>query len=277
MSFPNIPDINPCIDIKQEDAVNLLLTSISMEEMSLSGLIDAETHKILCVMDDCCRKDHTLTDALCINKSVNETIKNITKLQMLLQFKLENVREFFPPQPLCPPPPCPPPPCPPPPCPPPPCPHPCPPPCPRKHCCSLKGTGRGCVTNRSNEFCGNIAVLHAFIFSDDKNSRNLRYTVKSDEAELSLLASGCNIKVECPHHCYEELVIHGKGRVEKHSHCGPDISVNADFILSVWEKVQGILEFKMEIESECEPALRHNSGIVPVKESCSDIRLLAII
>jgi argininosuccinate lyase len=36
MSFPNVPDINPCIDIKQEDAVNLLLTSIAMEEMSLS-------------------------------------------------------------------------------------------------------------------------------------------------------------------------------------------------------------------------------------------------
>ena len=40
MSFPNIPDIDPYINITFEDAVNLLLTSIAMEEMSLSRLME---------------------------------------------------------------------------------------------------------------------------------------------------------------------------------------------------------------------------------------------
>jgi len=42
MSFPNIPDINPDIDITLEDSINLLLMSVALEEISLSELISAE-------------------------------------------------------------------------------------------------------------------------------------------------------------------------------------------------------------------------------------------
>ena len=41
MSFPTIPDITPDIDIDFCDAVNLLLSSIALEEISLSRLMDA--------------------------------------------------------------------------------------------------------------------------------------------------------------------------------------------------------------------------------------------
>lgn len=111
MSFPNIPDINPYINIKLEDAINLLLTSIAMEEISLSKLMDAETSKILCLLDyckhhdckhddcdhdNCDHKDCLLYNTIAINKSVDGTIKNIIKLQMLLQFKLDNIKEILP-------------------------------------------------------------------------------------------------------------------------------------------------------------------------------------
>lgn len=106
MSFPNIPDINPEINISFEDAINLLLISIAMEEISLSKMLDAETNKILSLLEN--KPDFTeeknsrgyneysTQDMLAINKSVNDTIKNMIKLQMLLQFKLENVKEILP-------------------------------------------------------------------------------------------------------------------------------------------------------------------------------------
>ena len=46
MSFPNIPDVDPAIDIDSCHAINLLLASIAMEEISLSKLMDAERDKI---------------------------------------------------------------------------------------------------------------------------------------------------------------------------------------------------------------------------------------
>ncbi|HEX2937870.1 MAG TPA: hypothetical protein VHO66_03020, partial [Ruminiclostridium sp.] len=96
MSFPNIPNITPCITITLEDAVNLLLTSIALEEISLSKLMNAEKDKIEFVIGDCKHKDSKLHDSVVINKSVNETIQNLIKLQMLLQFKLEHVKEIIP-------------------------------------------------------------------------------------------------------------------------------------------------------------------------------------
>ncbi len=100
MSFPNIPDIKPDINIAFDDAINLLLTSIAMEEISLSKMLDAETDKILHVLGNSMKSDgesdYSFEDVLAVNKSVNNTIKNMIKLQMLLQFKLENIKEILP-------------------------------------------------------------------------------------------------------------------------------------------------------------------------------------
>ncbi|HZJ85293.1 MAG TPA: hypothetical protein VFD02_07115, partial [Syntrophomonadaceae bacterium] len=98
--------VNPHISITYEDAINLLLTSIAMEEISLSKMLDAETEKILSVLGDCevhknDIKGHRISnyspnEIIAINKSVNDTVKNMIKLQMLLQFKLESVKEMLP-------------------------------------------------------------------------------------------------------------------------------------------------------------------------------------
>lgn len=91
MSFPTVPDINPNINIKQEDAIVLLLISIALEEISLSDLINAEAKKINFVVGECGCNESSIQDLKDINRSVNRTLQDIIKLQMLLQFKLENV------------------------------------------------------------------------------------------------------------------------------------------------------------------------------------------
>ncbi|MDR5658559.1 hypothetical protein RH915_03550 [Serpentinicella sp. ANB-PHB4] len=46
MSFPNIPDVTPEIDIDREDVINLLLASIAFEELGLAHIFNAEAEKI---------------------------------------------------------------------------------------------------------------------------------------------------------------------------------------------------------------------------------------
>lgn len=88
MSMPNIPDIKPEITLKREEAINLLLTSIALEEIGLSHIINAEGEKIQYFI-----KEHSvgLEDVLRINRSVEIMLRNVIKNQMLLQFKLEDI------------------------------------------------------------------------------------------------------------------------------------------------------------------------------------------
>ncbi|WP_028546586.1 hypothetical protein [Paenibacillus taiwanensis] len=88
MSMPNIPDIKPEIVLKRNEVINLLLTSIALEEIGMSHIINAEGEKIQAILKDHCV---TLEDALRINHSVERMLRNVIKNQMLLQFKLEDV------------------------------------------------------------------------------------------------------------------------------------------------------------------------------------------
>ncbi|WP_257145461.1 hypothetical protein, partial [Bacillus cereus] len=88
MSLPNIPNITPVITVTSEEAKNLLLSSIAMEEIGLSHILNAEGEKIQCFLKT---KDVDLNSALLLNKSVNNTLKTVLKSQLLLQLKLEDV------------------------------------------------------------------------------------------------------------------------------------------------------------------------------------------
>lgn len=130
MSMPNIPDIAPVINVSLEQAVSLLLTSIALEEISLSHLMDAEAEKIKFVVhreksktgyktcactcaSNYCGNSHcnncschsrqnwqpeeqNCDDLLAVNESVNSTLINMSKMQMLLQWKLENIERILP-------------------------------------------------------------------------------------------------------------------------------------------------------------------------------------
>jgi hypothetical protein len=46
LSFPGIPNVTPSITLTKDDAFNLLLASITFEELGLSHILNAEGEKI---------------------------------------------------------------------------------------------------------------------------------------------------------------------------------------------------------------------------------------
>ena len=78
----------PCVTQKQ--SLTNLLESIALEETALAHIINAEGEKIQAVA---CKIGHGMDpcDIIEFQKSVTDVLKTTIKMQMLLQFKLENV------------------------------------------------------------------------------------------------------------------------------------------------------------------------------------------
>ncbi|MGO4375778.1 spore surface glycoprotein BclB, partial [Paenibacillus sp. MCAF20] len=94
MSQSNIPNITPLITITRDDAINLLLSSIALEELGLSHIINAEGEKlqyILGTLPGLTGPPATISDILTVNESVRSTIRELTKKEFLLQTKLESI------------------------------------------------------------------------------------------------------------------------------------------------------------------------------------------
>lgn len=93
MSMPNIPNICPDIDLCREDVIDVLLASVALEELGLAHIINAEGEKIQAVIKDgkCVR----LEDLLAIDKSVQTTLRDVIKKEILLEFKFENILELM--------------------------------------------------------------------------------------------------------------------------------------------------------------------------------------
>lgn len=88
MSLPTIPNITPKISLNRCETINMLLSSIALEEIGLSHILNAEGEKLQCFLEtDPCE----LNDYLKINDSINKTLRTIVKSQILLQFKLEDI------------------------------------------------------------------------------------------------------------------------------------------------------------------------------------------
>lgn len=282
---PNIPlDLN----LSLEDAVSYLLTSIAIENISLSKLIEAETSNVLSVINKCKNSEFIIEDIIKANKSINANIKNIIELEKISQYKLENVKDLFstveeqiedkrslgisnkiqvknnikkastsvkslntkkniiqaegdfv-----------------------------------EKDTCSysLIGTGHGSVTDCSDEFFCQAAVVYAFVLCQDICNRTICYSVQNYTDNISMHAAGYNIKIECPSASLKKIIIYGKGQAEKCSQCNIDCEGAVKFMLVVREEEKGEIEFKMEMKSEENAGLNHNSGYVRIKNSDSDLR-----
>lgn len=248
--MPNIPDITPDIDISLEQAVNLLLTSIAMEEISLSKLMDAESEKIKYVTQkqNCgqCNAD----DLLSVNNSVNSTIMNMIKLQMLLQFKLENVEHLLPPKPPCPPEP----------------PSPPAPPCPPPHrpCCVIgRACGPACCS--CDGFSGAQAMLRVSIYqSSIRNENSLVYTIRSQDSSLTMNAYKHSLCVQpVGRGALGGIMITGNGKATKTNQCGEKITEFVKFSVTICNS-KSKKGFQVVLYS-CEPVLNHDSGFVAVK------------
>ncbi|MBH5318301.1 hypothetical protein I6N90_10820 [Paenibacillus sp. GSMTC-2017] len=99
MSQANIPNITPEITITRDDAINLLLASIALEELGLSHILNAEGEKIqfvLGTLPGVTSPTPTLSDILAVNASVRETIRVLTKKEFLLDSKLQSVLSLLP-------------------------------------------------------------------------------------------------------------------------------------------------------------------------------------
>lgn len=100
MSLPKIPDMNPSMTVDKDDAINLILFSIGMEEIGLSHIINSEGEKIQFILGTLTDADGnpiappegvTIDTVLDINKTVSETMKTVLKNQLMLQMKLEDI------------------------------------------------------------------------------------------------------------------------------------------------------------------------------------------
>jgi len=99
MSFPNIPTVDASIGITREDSYNLILASIAFEELALAHVINAEAEKIQYVLGTIDGQPPldpppTIDNLLAINRSADQTLKDVIKKEMLLQFKLEDVLTY---------------------------------------------------------------------------------------------------------------------------------------------------------------------------------------
>lgn len=93
MSMPNIPNLNPQISVNRDDAVNIILSSIGMEELSLAHILNAEAEKIqfaLGTLETAGGQASSMTDILETNKMANKMVRNVIKKQMLLSMKMED-------------------------------------------------------------------------------------------------------------------------------------------------------------------------------------------
>ncbi|MEK5030947.1 hypothetical protein MKY96_05865 [Paenibacillus sp. FSL R7-0302] len=94
MSQANLPNITPTINVTRDDAVNLLLSSIAMEELGLSHIINAEGEKlqyILGTLPGITAPEATIGDVLAMNDSVRNMMRDIVKKEFILTNKLETV------------------------------------------------------------------------------------------------------------------------------------------------------------------------------------------
>ena len=91
MSLPNIPDIKPIIKLKRSEVINLVIASIAMEEISLSHIMNAEAEKIQAIL----KLTPNISEILEMNRSVERSMRNVIKKQMLLQFKMEDIISYW--------------------------------------------------------------------------------------------------------------------------------------------------------------------------------------
>ena len=246
---PTIPDLDQLEEITLEDAVNLLLKSIAMEEISLSKLMDAERSKVLCALNHCKCGTGTLRDVLEINRSAEDMMKTIIQLQMLLRFKLKNVQELLP--------------------------------CPALPCllpkrgstCCMRGTGKGCVQNREDTFYHCPASIYAFLPCGNSQNGTIRYIVGNNCDGLYLYACDRNVRVRCREGCSDQIVVYGEGRIRKCSARQPEQTGTVSFHLTVTDREGEVPTFRMVLTSTENLSFEHDSGWVKIDWQDSDLHM----
>ncbi|MGE1044199.1 collagen-like protein [Bacillus wiedmannii] len=93
MSQANIPNITPSIVVTRDQLIPLLLSSIAIEELGLSHILNAEGEKIQFALSNLSQLGErvTIDELLQINNSIAGTLKVVTSQEMLLEMKLSGI------------------------------------------------------------------------------------------------------------------------------------------------------------------------------------------
>ncbi|AKL84077.1 FliK2 [Bacillus atrophaeus UCMB-5137] len=94
MSQPNLPNITPVVTLSRDDTINLLLSSIAMEELGMAHILNAEGEKIqyaLGTLPGLTGPPSTIDDVLNMNASVRDTLDSLMKQELLLGSKLDSI------------------------------------------------------------------------------------------------------------------------------------------------------------------------------------------
>jgi hypothetical protein len=98
MSQPNIPNITPIISLTRDESINLILSSIAMQELGLSHIMNAEAEKIKYVIGTLSKTGAnpppTLEEINKINCSVRDVLKEVVRTEMVLQSKMDSLKDF---------------------------------------------------------------------------------------------------------------------------------------------------------------------------------------
>ena len=97
MSLPSFPNIDP--PIQRENAVNQILSSIAMEELGLSHILNAEGEKlqyILGTLPGLSGPAAAVEDVLSANESVRALLKTTVQNQLFLKSKMQEALEASP-------------------------------------------------------------------------------------------------------------------------------------------------------------------------------------
>lgn len=258
MSLPNIPDITPNIDLDRDEAITLLLASIAMEEMGLAHILNAEGEKLQYILSLKSNKDTCLHEILAVNESIERVIKSVTRLQLILQDKLESVVRLIPKG----------------------CePHPRPPRPPKpKPCCYLAGSGVGCVQNKDDDFYGATATLEALVKCDEASEGHypIQYNLfkrgKGTNMSAVLVPIQAGLDIHCPklNSCPRPekpnlLVMKGKAIMCIKGNCYGQQQANVHFTLRVWD--YGVRrQFQMVTRADHQGEFTHDSGLVEVTQ-----------
>ncbi|MGD2433620.1 BclA C-terminal domain-containing protein [Bacillus velezensis] len=94
MSQPNLPNITPVVTLSRDDTINLLLSSIAMEELGMAHILNAEGEKIqyaLGTIPGLTGPPSSIADILNLNESVRDTLDSLMKQELLLGSKLDSI------------------------------------------------------------------------------------------------------------------------------------------------------------------------------------------
>ncbi len=96
MSMPTIPSINAQIDVTRDDALNIILSSIGMEELSLAHIVNAEAEKIQFALGtlETATEAASIEQIMEVNTSAKKMLRDVIKNQMLIGMKMEDTMEL---------------------------------------------------------------------------------------------------------------------------------------------------------------------------------------